>query len=143
MNFLSTTQALHLKNEVQNNVLHIENGFQNRTFHVENWSQNRYQNGWKMNMHFQNEFTFSHCFETLRFQGLSYGVSKKILHQKMHEWKIASKISHFDSKFGGYFMIAHGAWFEVSKIISICLTCDYYVGIKETWLEKLSQVWAL
>ena len=35
----------------------------------------------------------------------------------MHEWNIAWKISHFDSKFGGYFMISHRAWFEVSKMI--------------------------
>ena len=85
----------------------------------------------------ENEYAFFHCFEALTLQGRSYGVPKKIVLQEMHEWKIAWKTSHFVSKFGGCFMIAHEVWFEVSKMIPICFTCDYHVGIKETWLEKL------
>ena len=89
----------------------------------------------------ENEYAFSKNLHFLSILELwdfkSYGVSKKILHQEMHEWKIAWKTSLYGSKIGDCFMITHGAWFEFSKMIPRCFTCEYYVGIKETWLENI------
>ena len=68
------SQALHGENGFQNGIFHVENEAQNCTLHVGNGFQNGYQNGWKMNMHFQNEFAFPYNFEALRLQGWFYGV---------------------------------------------------------------------
>ena len=73
----------------------------------------------KMEMNFQNKFAFPYYFDAWKFQGRSYGDHKKILHEEMHEWKIAWrtsfliawKTSHFGSSFGRCLILIHGLKF--------------------------------